>query len=74
MGLLHLLERNIEGARNRVLDQAFSQANPKIAGENLDQVLRFERGQFFEPMAKPIRFPRRPADEMQLLEKLIRFD
>ena len=40
---LHLIERRGEGRSDRFFDKAFAQADPKIAGQDLDDILAFAR-------------------------------
>ena len=73
MGFLDLLERKIEGPRYRFLDQTLAQTDPEVAGQNLDQVLRFERGESAQARLKQLGFARWTAGFMEGFKQGIRF-
>ena len=59
-GPLHLVERPLERLRDRRLEQALAQADPQLAGEHLDDVLRRQRVGPREQLAEDRALARRP--------------
>ena len=72
MGLFQLVERNLEGTRDRFLDEAFAQSDAEVAGQDLDQVLCFEWGELLQARLEQFRLAGRAACFVQRFEERLR--
>ena len=68
-GPLDVVERPVEGARDPGLDQALAQADPQVAAEHLDDVLRGHRVGAFEQAAQDRRLLGRAGGGLDLGER-----
>ena len=68
-GPLDVVERAVEGTRDRGLDQALAQTDPQVAAEHLDDVLRGQRVGPFEERAQDRGLAGRPRGLLDLGER-----
>src|SRR5262249_17132230 len=73
VGPSYLFERNIKCLGKGFLYQTLAQSDPKIAGQNFDDVLAFACGQGRKPLLQELCFGDRTTREVKILEQVGRF-
>ena len=70
--LLHIVERSFERSGDCFLNQTFAQSDSQIAGQNLDDVLTFARGQDRQSLLQQFGLGDRSTRPLELLKKFFR--